>query len=90
MKDSTISTQKTRTNPTSQTLQEAKAAAQPAPPADDTEPNKKKTFSQRLKVLFKNQVFRYTLLFLGGMILLYLFSMFGGMLTSPGFTYAEF
>lgn len=53
-------------------------------------PDKKKTFSQRLKALFKNQVFRYTLLFLCGMILLYLFSMFGGMLTSPGFTYAEF
>lgn len=66
-----------------------KTQAQPAPSAE-TEPSKKKTFSQRLKALFKNQVFRYTLLFLGGMILLYLFSMFGGMLTSPGFTYAEF
>lgn len=66
-----------------------KTQPQPAPSAE-TEPNKKKTFSHRLKALFKNQVFRYTLLFLSGMILLYLFSMFGGMLTSPGFTYAEF
>jgi uncharacterized membrane protein len=60
-------------------------------PAENTDRiKKKKTLSSRLKALFKNQVFRYTLLFLGAMILLYLFSMFGGMLTSPGFTYAEF
>lgn len=33
---------------------------------------------------------RYILIFLGCMIILYVFSLFGGMLGSPSFTYAEF
>ncbi|MDD6155377.1 MAG: hypothetical protein PUB39_07485 [Eubacteriales bacterium] len=38
---------------------------------------------------FKKYI-KYTLIFFGLMTVLYLFSMYGSMLASPGFTYAEF
>ena len=100
MKDSTISTTKNNIKQTSpepakaarrQTETSASADKITAARAEHSSGhNKKKTFSSRLKALFKSPTFRYTLLFLSAMILLYLFSMFGSMLTSPGFTYAEF
>ena len=48
------------------------------------------TFITRIKSFFAREYVKYTLLFLAIMLLLYAFSLFGGMLSSPTFTYAEF
>ncbi len=51
---------------------------------------KSRDFLTRLRAWFSKKYILLTIGFLTIFIVLYLFAMFGGMLSSPGFTYAEF
>ena len=44
----------------------------------------------KIKKLYANELLRYTVVFFMLICSLYIFSLFAGMLSSPGFTYAEF
>ena len=51
---------------------------------------KNKGLLSRIRAWFSKKYILFTIAFLTIFIVLYLFAMFGGMLSSPGFTYAEF